>query len=690
MHPLTEGSSNVSCGIYRDVSLVLKNKLYIPMQGSASHEGGTFITTPAIPEKEGIVKVKTWVKNDYPQSKTCILQTTISDRNKQVVQIIKTEAEIDPGQLYMFGQISKPVKNPHLWSAADPYLYTIHSELIDKKEVIDTCSGFFGFRWFRYDENNNAVYLNDRKIELIGVNRHQEYPWLGDAIPDWITATGISELSRKDGKNFLRTTNHPGDENSYNLSDLHGIITEEDFTYVTGQGFSAEEQKQQIREMIRRDRNHPAIICWRLGNDENGAGNKALAVNEDSTRRIGTIPVRIDSASASGFNSYRIKRSASVSNKVNSAEAAKIIVSSSHSRINADRGSVAIITADITDADGNHAAGARNTIRWQISGPAKLVGPAYYVSYADSGSSRGDGWYLEMPSTNIIRSTGVPGKIRVTVFSAGVASGSVEIDASEFKPDNTIINEPVLSDAGRKTVTGNSLAIERLEEIPREISRISEDFNLPLSDKAGFNRLIRDFIKQNNPSTDSLSIEFKTITDLFALQLFNNKGSLPSADYNFNVEHYNICRLISSYITKTKLPPLFKESLRIYYSTAIIRRGDEKNAGDEMNWLNWIPSGGTIVIVPDEVTNTGQKGIVFTRQTGLPDIIKAVYPQFAKFSEDARDRALIFISKMNPNVHVNSLIQDSLTAGADTGDAYTYTAEKGQPILIPEYKFISE
>ena len=151
---------------------------------------------------------------------------------------------------------------------------------------------------------------------------------------------------------------------------------------------------------------------------------------------------------------------------------------------------------------------------------------------------------------------------------------------------------------------------------------------------------------------DTTSIEFKTLTTLFATQLFNNRGTLSAADYNYNAAHFNNSRIISGYIAKTKLPPLFKESLRKYYSKIIISQGIEKNAGDEMNWLNWIPSGGIIVIVPDETTNTSQKGIIFTKQTELPDIIKAVYPQFAKFSDDARERALIFISKMNPDVRV--------------------------------------
>ena len=109
-----------------------------------------------------------------------------------------------------------------------------------------------------------------------------------------------------------------------------------------------------------------------------------------------------------------------------------------------------------------------------------------------------------------------------------------------------------------------------------------------------------------------------------------------------------------------------------------------------MNWLNWIPSGGIIVIVPDETTNTSQKGIIFTKQTELPDIIKAVYPQFAKFSDDARERALIFISKMNPDVRVRRILSGNPGVSGMGSSKISYIAEKGVPILIPEYKFISE
>ena len=688
IHPVSEGNLNVSCGIYRDVIIVLKNKLFIPMQGSATHEGGTFITTPGVSEKEGIVAIKTWVKNDYPQPRTCILQTTLIDGSNQAIQQLKTEAVINAGQVYMFEQKSKPVKNPHLWSVADPYLYGINSEVIDKKEVVDNYESSFGFRWVSVDARDNSVYLNDKKIVLKGVNRHEEYPWLGDAVPDWITKMGYSYISGKTDNNFVRTINYPGNEVSYEMADKHGIVAEEDFSAVLFHNFSAEEQKLQIIEMIRRDRNHPGIIAWSVGDETGKSVNKTFAASEDSSRGINSVMT--GAVRAPSYFIYGRKKTGSDSNAVTPGEPAKIIVSSSQNTIIADRGSVAIIMADISDSNGNLLSGTKNTIRWKVSGPAKLVGPDYFVSYADSNRKPEDGWYTEMPATNVLRSNGIPGKIMVTVFSSGLASGSCEIEASESKPDNTIIIEPVLSDAGRKPVVLNSLHTERLDEVPREIAPASVDFKLNQPDKQGYVKIMRDIIKKNNPLADTLSIEFITLVNLFGNQIFNNGGTLSAADYNFNIDHYNNCRLISGFISKTKLPPLFKESLRRHYSKLIISQGNEKNAGDEMNWLNWIPSGGIVVIVPDETTGTSQKGIVFTKMTGLQDIIKVVYPQFAKFSQDARERALIFISKMNPSVHVSFLNETGNSPVADQVNGVNYIVEKGQPILIPEYKFISE
>ena len=120
--------------------------------------------------------------------------------------------------------------------------------------------------------------------------------------------------------------------------------------------------------------------------------------------------------------------------------------------------------------------------------------------------------------------------------------------------------------------------------------------------------------------------------------------------------------------------------------------GYEKNAGDEMSWLNWIPSGGVVVMVTDNLAEKTPKGIICTKKSLLPDIIKVVYPQFEKFTDEAKERALIFISRMNPDIRVQTPVKENSNGSERQGKntAVSYVVEKGVPLLIPEYKFISE
>ena len=73
-----------------------------------------------------------------------------------------------------------------------------------------------------------------------------------------------------------------------------------------------------------------------------------------------------------------------------------------------------------------------------------------------------------------------------------------------------------------------------------------------------------------------------------------------------------------------------------------------------MNWLNWIPSGGTVVICQDNIPVTKDKTIIYTKKNDLADIIAAVYPQFVSYSDEAKERALTFISKMNPYIRTTA------------------------------------
>jgi hypothetical protein len=371
-------------------------------------------------------------------------------------------------------------------------------------------------------------------------------------------------------------------------------------------------------------------------------------------------------------------------------EPAKLTLKGSSQKIKADRGSVAILTADIIDSKGNHVYGANNTVKWTVTGPAILVGPSEYESDIDKHQEMEGVWYMDMPVSNVIRSTGKPGKIHVIVSAGGLASGSFDIDAEEMKTDEAAIIEPVLDDKLRSAVPRPTFFVERLDEVPQEIKNGYDEFNLNPANKQGYARAVKDYILKNNPGPDTSSVEFRTLIRLFTTHLLNNNGRLVADDYNFSINHYNNCRLISGYIASLKLPQLFKDGLRQYYSDAIIRKGAEKNAGEEMNWLNWIPSGGTVVVSVSNNQAVYPKGTIITSQTNLPDIIALVYPVFKSYSDDGKERALTFISKMNPYVKVNSISEQSREGDQQKVTKVTYTAEKDRPILIPLIKFISD
>lgn len=851
--PMTAGNFNVYGGIYRDVTISVKNRVYIPMQGSAAHEGGTFITTPGVTAASGTARVQTWVKNDKTEATDCILTTMMYDPDGKLVQAYKAIANIKPGELYRFDQTMKPVRNPKLWSSDNPYLYSIVSEVSDGKTVTDSYKSTFGFRWFRWDYNENFLYLNGEKTILHGGNRHQEYPWLGDAIPKWITEMDFFDMAVNMKYNFMRTAHYPNDRLVYDLTDKYGIIVDEEVPNIKNLDFSPEVQKQQLVEMIRRDRNHPSILFWSMGNETNKAVDSKFAIEEDTTRiltarrvnngsqgthakhnddnlhiehllrcnirgwyntdvknlepedvqhsgteehqfnkliesgNLGTgnlctwlyedhgadreylnspmlhvnpkgyvdvyripkysyylwqanyatepmvfilphfwrrqyagekkditvvsncenIELMVNGVSKgvlvtdkSNFNAVVFKditvedgaieakgtmHGKTVSHELKMAGTpARIVLTTQQAKLPADRASVAIVMADIVDSRGNHVYGATNTLRWNVTGPAKLVGAAVYESDIDRHHEMEGVWYIDAPVANVIRSTGEAGTIRVSVSASGLSSGSVEITAENIAGDESVISEPVLSSEGRREVT-RAIATARTESIPAAIKTTFSDIKTGGKSRAEYRSGIGSFILKENPGLDTTGTEFRSLIDLFASQLENNDGVLIADDYNFNASHFNKACLITGYINATKLPAEFKVALRQYYAEEVIMKGNEKNPADEMNWLNWIPSGGTVIYAG--TTTSPLQGIAATEKTALADVIAKVHPQFTSFSPEGKQRALEFIDKMNP--YVNSAIVTEVVDGKKS-DNVTFEAEKGKPVLIPLFKFIAE
>ncbi len=284
--PMTAGNFDVYGGIYRDVRLVIRDRLSIPFQGSAEYEGGTFVTTPEVSEDRGVVEVRTWVRNDYPDARACTLVTAVHDADGRVVARAAVTETVPPAATHEFTQRLAAIEKPHLWSPDSPYLYRVTSEVRDGARVTDTYSSPLGFRWFHWDHAQKRLYVNGRPLVLHGMNRHQEYPWLGDAMPKWIHRQDMEEMRFNLGMNFERTVHYPNDPYVYDLADKLGIITIEELPNIKNIAFNRDVQRSMLMEAIRRDRNHPSIFIWSIGNETDHPADSAWAHAEDTTRII--------------------------------------------------------------------------------------------------------------------------------------------------------------------------------------------------------------------------------------------------------------------------------------------------------------------------------------------------------------------------------------------------------------------
>lgn len=294
--PMSAGNFDVYGGIYRDARIVITDDLHIPFQGSDGHEGGTFVTTPDVSDKFADVRVQTWIENDNPIPKECELRTTVADADGNVIQTLTGKKTIAPGQMAEFDLTNVPIASPHLWSPETPYLYKVFSDVFAGGEAVDHFESPLGFRWFKWDYENNRLILNGKKVVIRGTNRHQEWPWLGDAAPKWLQLLDMRDIRENLNDNFMRTAHYPQDPAIYDFCDRNGIIVIEEAPNIKNQSFSKEVQVQQLREMIRRDRNHPSIFFWSMGNETDHAVDSKYAVEEDTNRIIYARRVYNDSA----------------------------------------------------------------------------------------------------------------------------------------------------------------------------------------------------------------------------------------------------------------------------------------------------------------------------------------------------------------------------------------------------------
>ena len=186
------------------------------------------------------------------------------------------------------------VEKPMLWSAETPYLYTVNIELMDGDgKLLEATTQKYGFR--KIEIRNNRVYVNNAPVFFKGVNRHDIHPQFGKAVPLESMIQDVL-LFKRFNINTLRTSHYPNDARMYALCDYYGIyvMDEADIECHANALLSYDESWEaafidRVERMIRRDRNHPSVIFWSLGNESGAGGNFEACY--DAAKRMDSRPV---------------------------------------------------------------------------------------------------------------------------------------------------------------------------------------------------------------------------------------------------------------------------------------------------------------------------------------------------------------------------------------------------------------
>lgn len=255
-------------GIYRNVWLTITNPVHVA-------HWGTFVTSPVVTDNEATVKVETEIENQTDQDKDIILETLIVDQKGRVVSKDQIPGKVPAQDKYKFVQELK-VQKPHRWDVDDPYLYRVISRVKINDELIDDYETPFGIRTFHFDPEK-GFFLNGRSLKIKGVNLHHDLGPLGAAV-SYRAIERQLQIMKAMGANAIRTAHNPPAPEQLELCDKLGILVmdeafdewrqpkEENVNKIYNIFFD-QWAKKDLRAMLKRDRNHPSIILWSIGNE---------------------------------------------------------------------------------------------------------------------------------------------------------------------------------------------------------------------------------------------------------------------------------------------------------------------------------------------------------------------------------------------------------------------------------------
>lgn len=269
---LGEGWFYEGAGIYRNVRLVKTGPVHVP-------QWGVFVRSE-VDAGGATVRIETEVTAAQDADAAVTLRHRLIGPSGAAAGETMAPPLSVAGHATAIGSATMRVANPALWGLETPNLYRCVTELIVGGAVVDRVETRFGIRTIRFDAER-GFFLNGQPVKLRGTCNHQDHAGVGTAIPDRLHAWRVEQLQSM-GCNALRSAHNPPAEALLDACDAKGVLMLDEARLNT----TSAEGIDQLTRMVRRDRNHPCVILWSVGNEEPQQGTKRGAVISAEMRRV--------------------------------------------------------------------------------------------------------------------------------------------------------------------------------------------------------------------------------------------------------------------------------------------------------------------------------------------------------------------------------------------------------------------
>jgi len=284
---LSDGWFYEGAGIYRHLWLVKTHPVHVK-------QWGTFVQTQ-VRSGDAALSIRTEVSNRGKTVQTARVASTVLDPSGNPVG----RAATAPVSLSEMGEQTYQqeivLANPLLWSLEERNLYTLVTEVEAGGEVVDRYQTPFGIRTLKFDPEK-GFFLNGKSVKVKGTCNHQDHAGIGVALPDAVQYYRVRKLQEM-GCNAIRSSHNPPTPELLDACDRLGMLVFDETRMMS----SNPEGLSQFADLVRRDRNHPSVFLWSMGNEEGQANTerglhiltamKAVATEYDGSRPVSIAPV---------------------------------------------------------------------------------------------------------------------------------------------------------------------------------------------------------------------------------------------------------------------------------------------------------------------------------------------------------------------------------------------------------------